>query len=80
MLYTDPLSKVAMWLPVQLFSYSVSALFLSPCVILFLSVTVEQIITGRQQITRRKRQQKRQSKWEAAKILILIRTGEVGNN
>lgn len=29
MLYTDPLSKVAVRLPVQLFSYSVSASFLS---------------------------------------------------
>lgn len=89
MLYTDPLSKVAVRLPVQLFSYSVSASFLSLlCDFFFfffgrggfLSVTVGQIITRGQQITHRKRQQKRQNKWKAAKILILIRMGEVGKN
>lgn len=81
MLYTDPLSKVAVWLPVQLFSYSVSALFLSlPCDFFFSSVTVAWIITRGQQITSRVRQQKRQNKWEAAKFLILIRMGEVGEN
>lgn len=73
MLYTDPLSKVAMWLPVQLFSYSVSASFLSLLCDFLKSVTGGQIITRGQQITHRKRQ----NKWEAAKILILIRIGEV---
>lgn len=39
MLYTDPLSKVAVWLRVQLFWYSVLALFLSLfCDFFFFSV------------------------------------------
>lgn len=62
MLYTDPLSKVAVWLPVQLFWYSVSALFLSLhfiylFIIIIIIFTVAWSITGGQKITPRVRQQ-----------------------
>lgn len=84
MLYTDPLSKVAIRLPVQLFSYSGSASFLSLLCdffyfIFFICDCRADYYWG-QQINYRKRQQKRQNKWGPAKILILISMGEVGMN
>lgn len=81
MLYTDPLSKVVVRLPVQLFSYSGSASFLSLlCDFFFFICDCRADYYRGQQITHRKRQRKRQNKWEAAKILILIRMGEAGKN
>lgn len=65
------------------FIFSFSLISLPPVwfvLFCFLSVSVGQIITGGQQITTRKRQQNRQNKWEAAKILILIRMGNEGKN
>lgn len=80
MLYTDPLFKVAMWLPVQLFSYSVLALFLSLlCDFFFICDCRADYYLGATDYPQ-KRQQKRQNKLKAAKILILIRMGEVSKN
>lgn len=52
MLYTDPLSKVVVWLPVQLVSYSVWGSL--PWDFLLKSVTVGQIITEENTLPQKK--------------------------